>query len=426
MKQKKLVELFRLTLAHQYYKKNIDGLFTVEPTEDGLKTLQSYDLHFKQKEAGFVVAGGWDTKIGEDYVLANPFESGTKLSFAVFTNNEHFYDKFKELTEPTPGKYVYYFNNLDGTKRRTSLLKDVKGIRDTERVELHTKIFSGKVLQNLSKQYILPIVYDHLDNVVLDTRYDVTIDEFKGTYQLDMSRMDDGVYTIEYDTDKTTYYCTKASMIRRCPLIILEFFVDDTIPDDYQIIKRINGAQYCDPKKFTLHFRDSLFFWRYTIIPDNLHYSIWIKTLTNLTEHSFTPGIIKISNHIGPVQFTSLDVITSPAPTLEVNLYRADWHNSCTVPPPFYYCGGNYGIEEGGIFWCRKKIWVNGQKQYEYQCGCRYDDHLIGRLPHPGEIDTVYYNDEDGNEYAEMTLYLTKSGTVYYLTTEKPVYCYDD
>ena len=56
-------------------------------------------------------------------------------------------------------------------------------------------------------------------------RYDFIVNEYENTYRLDLSRLADGLYTVEYNGESLTCYCTKASFIRRVPLLILEIFI---------------------------------------------------------------------------------------------------------------------------------------------------------------------------------------------------------
>ncbi|MGA1870238.1 MAG: hypothetical protein ACMUJM_17000 [bacterium] len=406
MEEKYLQELFRLTLVHKYFKDNIAGLFETEPTEDGQKTLNSYGLYFKPKKDGFVIVTDYIQQSLPDLLeLKNQFDNRVKLSFVIFTNDKHFFD-YSELPYDPPGEYVYYFNNLNEEERKTYLLLEKKGIKESERVRIHTKKFSGD-LQQKDDKIMLPQVLDCRGNEIPAAEYDLEIDERREKYYIDLARKEDGIYTIHYDTESITYYCAKASFIRRIPLIILELFVDTDVPEKYQIIKRINEIQFIDSKQFRLHFGIYSLYWRYKIIPLHGCHHTWIKIKTNNNNYSFTPEKVCIDKAQEPVIFSSDQIIDTPNDELEIYLYRIVFDKKCRLNNKYYYCNENYGIEIDGNFMCRAYDSENGKKIYKHKCPACCEDHLIGPLPKPDEIATKYYY-EDEKYYAEMTLYLVK------------------
>ena len=131
----------------------------MEPTEAGEKTLQSYKLYFKAQESGFTVIAPCLRHTDGKLELENQFLDGTKLSFAVFTNDKYFFDRSGLPYDP-PGEYVYYFNNLNADERRSKMLLENFSVKDSERVRLHTKEFTGKLVKNDTDEILLPSVYD--------------------------------------------------------------------------------------------------------------------------------------------------------------------------------------------------------------------------------------------------------------------------
>ncbi len=403
MKQEYLKELFSLQLGHKHLTDITTGYFQTEPTDECRKTLSSYGLYFKPQTRGFVVVAPYiqhtDTGLLE---LANQFADMEKLSFVIFTTDKTFFDH-ADLPYDTPGDFVYYFNNLNENARRTRLLLDNCGVKENERVKLHPKLFSGTIAKTAGDNVVQPKVFDCRNIPVTSTRFDFTADEYKNSYHLDLTRLGDGLYTIEYNGETTTCYCADASFIRRIPLAILEVFVGPDVPVKYQVIQRANGVQYLDYKQFCLYFGMHLCYWQYKIIPIKTPAYTYIKILTDQDNYTFTPSKSEVNSYWDPVLFTSEQLIDAPNDELTFNLYRLNWDGQCrlTSSSKYKYCNQEYGIELNSDFWCRQL--VNGT--YPYKCPARSTDVLIGALPKAGEVTTKYYTQE-GKDYAQMTLYL--------------------
>lgn len=415
MEQEYLQELFSFQAELQ--QSSDAGLFEMEPTEEGAKALSSYGLYYKPTDNGFTVAAPFiehpDTGLME---LKNQFDGDVKLSFAVFTSDPQFFDH-ADLPYDPPGEYVYYLNNLNENERRTQLLVlDNCGLKETERVKLHTKQFLFQIVRDEQNKSVVPWVLDYRGNIIPETRYNWVIDEKQNTFSLDLSRLADGLYTIQNRiTGSTTYYCTKASFIRRIPLLILEIFTDPNLPEKYRVTKRVDGVQYLDPKQFGIHFGNYSYYWKYVIIPVNIPPCTWLKIQTNNSLYPFQPDKVKVMN-LDPIIFTSTQAIDTPNEALVVSLYRQNWNSDCRLTSPKYKdCNQDYWIEYSNDYWCRYKEYDGN---YKYKCPARCTDELIGQLPKPGEVYTKYYV-EAGKQYAQMTFYLVKENNQYVL---KPTY----
>jgi hypothetical protein len=383
------------------------GRFLMEPTEEGAKTLSSYGLHFKPKENGFVVVAPCIPQAGSGLLeLKTQFAGGAKLSFAVFCNDPHFFD-YAELPYDPPGEYVYYINNLNENDPGTQLLfLNNRGLTPDQRVMLHTKQFTFPIVRDGQNKIVLPWVLDCRGNIIPETRYDPAIDERRNTYSLDLSRLPDGLYTIQNRiTGSTRYYCTKASFIRRIPLVILEIFADPNLPEKCRIVQAINGVQYLNLNNFTVHIGNYSYFWKYIIRPVNIFSSVWVKAKTGNSAYPFTPEKIKITGQESPAVFTSGQAIDTPNNELNVMLYRMNWNGDCRLATQKYkYCNQDYGIQINNDFWC---LYKDSDGIYKYKCPARSTDELIGVLPKPGEAATRYYK-EAGQQFAEITLFLVK------------------
>jgi hypothetical protein len=379
MGQENLQELFSFKVAYKKYPEIMSGFFKFEPTFAGAKTLQSYGLHFKAQDQGFVIVAPCfehsDTGLWE---LQNQFVAQEKLSFVAFTSDPAFFER-AELPYDTPGEYVYYFNNINEKSRSSKLLLDNCGVKVGERIKLHTKQFTWQLVKD-GPAYITPRVCDCWGNTVAAIRYDYTIDEVQNTYRLDLSRLVDGLYTIEYNRQYTTCYFVKASFIRRIPLLILDVFVGGDVPEDYQVIQRIDDIQYIDHKKFHLYFGNYWYYWRYKLIPVNTPPCLKLKIQTDQRDYSFTPECHKIDCYRNPVRFTLEQPIDTPNDDLTVNLYRVDSIDPDASP------------------------------------------QLIGPLPKAEEMKTTYYTQDD-KSYAQMNLYLVYENGQYLIkeTYEEPV-----
>jgi hypothetical protein len=405
MEQQYLQELFSFQAALKQFNNTGGGIFQMEPTEEGAKTLGSYGLHFKPKTDGFAVVVPCikhdDTGLLE---LKNRFSDGVKLSFAVFSSDPHLFE-YAELPEDPPGEYVYYFNNLNENERKTRLLLlNNCGVMESERVRLHTKQFSGIIARNVENQIITPGVFDYRGNQIPKSRYDLTLDEMQNTYSLDLSRLADGLYTIEYNMESTVYYCAKASFIRRIPLLILEIFVEPFLAEQYRVVRLENEIQYIDAKQFSLYFGDYSNYWRYKIIPVDISPSTWLRVLTNNSAYTFSPEKIKMNSSKDTAIFTSQQAIDASNDGLTIHLYRLDWNGECRLAVQKYkYCNQDYWIEINNDYCCRYK---DSNGNYCYQCPARSADQLLGSLPRPGEGAVTRYYQEDGKQFAEMTVYL--------------------
>lgn len=402
MEQQYLHPLFSFRAVHKNIPNPDVGLFRMEPTEEGNKTLQSYKLHYKAQESGFTVVAPClphpDRGLLE---VKNQFVEGTKLSFAVFTSDKYFFDHAGLPYDP-PGEYVYYFNNLNADERRTKLLLENFSIKDRERVPLHTKQFSGELAKNNEDEFLLPLVYDCRGNLIPETRYDFTVNEYEKTYLLDLSRLADGLYKVEYNGESLTCYCTKASFIRRVPLLILEIFIGSDVPEEYQVVKVEDGIQYIDDKDFCLHFGLNLYHWQYKIIPINIPPCTWIKVQADPTLYTFTPDKIRLHQQIDHVLFTSQQKVEIPnEEEFVVNLYRVGWHEECRLQWDKYkFCLRDYGIEIGNDFRCREVV---GDKCVHWCPAYCVEDEVIGTLPKPGGEQTYYYT-EDGKPIAQFIM----------------------
>lgn len=402
MEQEYLRELFSFQVEHKNYTNAGADLFQIEPTELGAKILNSYGLYFKPQDHGFVIAAPCILHTDSGLLeLKKDFVGNVKLSFAVFTGDKYFFDHCKLPYDP-PGEYVYYFNNLNPSERRTKLLLNNYSIKESERVKLHTKEFSGPLVRDDANQYVIPQVFDCRNQIVSDNQYDLVIDESKNTYYLSLARMADGLYTVEYNGELLTAYCAKASFIRRIPLLILEIFTDPDLPEQFRISKVINGVQYLDYKQFCLHFGFKLCYWRYKIIPVNLPSNTWIKLQTNQSGSNFKPEMVRIHNCQDYVLFTSEAAIEIPNEGLVVNLYRLNWDNKCRLSYQKYqHCKLDFWVGMNNDCWCREMC----PTHYEHKCPARFTEELIGPLPNLGGESTSYYT-ENNQQFAELTLYL--------------------
>jgi hypothetical protein len=375
-----LQEFFSFKVAYKKYPGIGAGLFQFEPTEAGAKTLQSYGLHFKEQDQGFVIAAPGiehgDTGLWE---LQNQFGDREKLSFVAFTRDPDFFDR-AELPYDPPGEYIYYFNNCNAKSRSSKLLLDNCGVKVGERVKLHPKQFTWELVKDEFGASIAPGVCDCWGNTVSATQYDYSVDGVQNTYTLDLSRLADGLYTIEYNGQATTGYCAKASFMRRIPLLILEVFVGAAVPEDYQVMQRIAAIQYIHNQKFHLYFGNYWYYWRYKIIPVNTPLFTGLAIQTDQSDYSFAPARHKIDCYRNPVRFTSERPIDTPNDDLAVNLYRFDY--GAADPKP----------------------------------------ELVGPLPKAEAIKTAYYT-EDDRAYAQMTLYLVYENGQYQIreSYEEPV-----
>ena len=414
MEQQYLQPFFSFQAEHKNIPDPGPGLFQMEPTEAGWKTLQSYRLHFKAQESGFTVVAPCFRRADQDLLeLENQFLDGTKLSFAVFTNDKFFYDHAGLPLDP-PGEYVYYFNNLNGDERRTQLLLENFSIKDSERVRLHPKQFSGELAKNGGGEPLLPLVYNERGDLVHESRYDFVIDEDQNTYHLDLSRLADGLYTVEYNGESLTCYCAKASFIRRAPLLILEIFIGSAVPAEYQVVKVEDGIQYIDGKEFCLHFGLNLFYWQYKLIPVNIPPCTWIKVRADQSPYTFVPDKMRLHQQVDHVLFTSQQQIEIPNEEgFIVNLYRVGWHDECRVTgEPYKFCFKDYGIETDNNFWCREVV---DHKCIHWCPAYCTEDKLLGTLPKPGGEKTHYYTEEN-KPFAQLTLYLVYKNGEYLIT----------
>lgn len=424
MKQEYLKELFSLQLGYKHLTDITAGYFQTDPTDECRKTLSSYGLYFKPQTKGFVVVAPYtqhtDTGLLE---LVNQFAETEKLSFAIFTTDKTFFDH-ADLPYDAPGDYVYYFNNLNENTRRTRLLLDNCGVKESERVKLHTKLFSGTIAKTVENNIVQPSVFDCRNHPVASTQFDFTVDEYKNTYTLDLTRLGDGLYTIEYNGESATYYCVNASFIRRIPLAILEVFIGSDVPEKYQVIQRVDGVQYIDYKQFYLYFGILLYYWQYKIIPIKTPTYTSLRVQTNRSDYTFAPSEAEINCYWDPVKFTSEQLIDAPNDELTFNLYRLNWDGQCRLSSSskYKYCSQEYGIELNSDFWCRESV----DGTYPYKCPAKSTDVLIGTLPKVGEVTTKYYT-EDGKDYAQMTLYLVYQNGQYVIqeTYEPADYTYN-
>lgn len=420
MEQKYLQPLFRFRAVHKNLTSPDWRLFQMEPTEEGEKTLQSYGLYFKEQENGLtVIAPCFFHPSSGLLELANPFALGTKLSFAVFTNDKYFFDHAGLPYDP-PGEYVYYFNNLNADERNTRLLLENFSVKESERVKLRTKQFSGELAKKPGGEVVRPLVYDCRGRLLPETRYDLTVDLHENTYHLDLARLPDGLYTIDYNGESLTCYCTKASFIRRIPLAILEIFIDLEVPEEYRVIEVKDGIQYIEAKDFSLHFGLNLYYWQYKIIPIDVPPSTWIKVRADGSSYAFLPEKSRIHCQQDHLLFTSGEKMEIPSEEgFTVNLYQVKWHDACRLSPweKYKFCFKDYGIEIDGAFRCREM--VNGEYIYPCPAYC-LGDELIGALPKPGGERTYYYK-EGGKPFAQLTLYLVyKNGRYEIKETYEP------
>ncbi len=398
MEQINLKELFRFIYANNMYPDGLSRILTMEPTEECQKTLKSYKLHFKRKEGGFMIVAPVTENAGE-YELIHPFKNDAVLSFAIFNHDPQFFEK-SDLPFDTPGEYVYYFNNCDETSRRTTLLSGGSPIKETERVPLRTKKFSFPLNEGVA-----PHVYDCNGNEIPADEYNQETDVVKNQFIIDISRLRDGFYTIEYDSQSITCYCARESFIRRIPLAVIELFTTPEVPENYQIVQTIDNKQCLSQKNFTLQSGTSVYYWRYKIIPD-IPSSTWLKVLTTESGITFDPPRIRI-NSDDPVFFTSESEIDLNTLNFQVFLYRSLWSDDCWWhgSHKYKYCDHNYGIYINGEFRCR---YSTAPGVHPHSCSASSTDHLIGELPKPNEVATEFYS-ENGKEIAEITMYVYKN-----------------
>jgi hypothetical protein len=402
MEQQYFHELFGFRIKQRKLANFAAKLFVMEPTAAGAKTLNSYELRFKAQDSGFVLAAPCirhlDTGLAE---LKNPFVGSVKLAFAGFTQDRRFRER-SDLPLDPPGEYVYYFNNLNPEERRTKLLLNKCVVKASERVSLHTKQFRGIIAKDPGNGIIRPRVFDCRGSRVSETQYDFIIDEYQNSYTISLARMEDGLYTVEYNGDSLTCYCAKASFIRRIPLLILEIFTDPDIAAEYRVTKTVNGVLCPDSKSFSLYFGSNAYYWRYKIIPINVPASTWLQIKTDRSGYSFDPDKVKINISQDHALFTSREAIDIPDDELTVNLYRLVWNNICrpTIVKNFY-CNSDFWLARDGEYWCRQL----DQNILKYKCPARYEDAWIGALPQPGGETTLYYNEAE-KAIAQLSLYL--------------------
>ncbi|MCG8338345.1 MAG: T9SS type A sorting domain-containing protein [Proteobacteria bacterium] len=413
MEQRLLSEIFRLTCSHTRFPNGIGGLFEMEPTEDCRKQLRNYKLNFKSKKDGFVIVAPHKPESENELELVQPFADGIKLSFAIFTDDKRFFE-YSELPEDPPGEVVYYYNNLDETENRTLVLGGKAGVTEADRVNTHTKrfIFPKDNANNTT-------VYNIFGELVPDSEYDTEIDLIKNEFIVDLSRKSDGLYFIQSAGQTNAYYCLSASFIRRIPLAIIDVFVHPGVPEAYQIIKRIDGIQYLDPKKFELKFGTAQasdeYYWRYKIKLINISHGKWFSVQTD-DENRFEPPRARVNWDRDPLIFTSKEMISKSDEDIDPALHKVHWSNysRCHHSPRYRYCDSHYGFDcDDGHFRCRRFYFNHGVKHYPDHCPAEWHTHFVGSLPRPDEVETDYYV-EDDKSYAEMEMYLIyKWGEMY-------------
>ncbi len=176
MEQKRLKELFSLTCTHTHFLSGIAGLFEMEPIEETQKTLRGHQLTFKRKKDGFVIVAAHKLESINGFEPIVPFGDDVKLSFAIFTTDARFFD-YSDLPYDPPGRYIYYFNNLDESQPRTTILLGVGGVTEDYRIKLNTKTFTFAQSDSESIN-----IYDVHGNLIPQAEYDSKIDTIKNQY----------------------------------------------------------------------------------------------------------------------------------------------------------------------------------------------------------------------------------------------------
>ena len=119
--------LFFLALKHSLHPKANRSLFEVEPIFDCKALMTNLKFDFYQNDEGFGVAAPADEVFDDNRLHTPVTQPENRLSFAVFTQDQDFYkDSF--LPEETPGQFIYYFDNLDGTQVFSQALKQTSGM----------------------------------------------------------------------------------------------------------------------------------------------------------------------------------------------------------------------------------------------------------------------------------------------------------
>jgi hypothetical protein len=262
MKLFRFIEIFRVSLKHDYYKKQYSADFIFEPSEYCRKLLKNYHLKFNPRPHGFAVFGDAEES-GGTVTLTRGLQDDLKFTFLLKLNNPYFLN-LTDIPVKTKPHTIYYFNNL--TDHQNPPGSDLLLIDKDE---------IPKTSSNQSQMIMSPEIYNYThsgtdasktgtltfvdDGISIDKT--LANDNDKFNFQFDLSRFNPGRCEFSVGNGAEKFYAAN-EIYRQNVFGIIEIFAKSAVPDNYQFVQSPNIV---NRKEYVIHFKNRHTIWRYLI-----------------------------------------------------------------------------------------------------------------------------------------------------------------
>jgi hypothetical protein len=262
MKLFRFLEIFRVSLKHDYYKKQYSADFIFEPSEYCRKLLKNYHLKFNPTPHGFAVFGDAEES-GGTVTLTRGLQGDLKFTFLLKLNNPYFLN-LTDIPVKTKPHTIYYFNNL--TDHQNPPGSDLLLIDKDE---------IPKISSNQSQMIMSPEIYNYThsgtdasktgtityvdDGISIDKTLANDNDQFN--FQFDLSRFNPGRCQFSVDGATDDFYAAN-EIYRQNVFGIIEIFAKSAVPGNYQFVQ---GGNIVKRKEYVIHFKNRHTIWRYLI-----------------------------------------------------------------------------------------------------------------------------------------------------------------
>lgn len=301
--------VFRARFLHFYYRSKTTGDLGCHPSENCLKTLQNYDLRFRQEKDGFSVYGASD---GSGNLL-KPIKTPLKFTFLLNLKNPSFVN-FSDLPLQVEPKKIYYFNNREVNKVTPS------GMTEKQLLNHDGQVSADDMVTVAEKHFSFTSTGpgDTATAVIKGVENDLTYREQtavksggKFSFHFKLEGLKPGRYKAETGGVEKGRFYYPGKQATETAFGFVEIFTD--VPNDH---KFTNSSGKIIFREYSILFMNRKTFWRYRVSnPEN-------KVLPD-------PEIGEATHpwdfdHIGGLEFVSRDTIPLSEEIIQNIVFKSD------------------------------------------------------------------------------------------------------
>lgn len=320
-------KLFNFRISHSYFSKDCGKIFSISPTIDCVRELRRFKLLFKATDNGFVILYPFTINKKNSFKPVCPIDEKVKLSFVFFSGDEYLLN-YSDLPFYSPGKYIYYFNNLkkQSGQDRINMSKSKYVSRD-DCIYLQPIAFKEFFESAPGESFASGPVDCDISDIYGDSLLLKKIYAKEGRVEcnLNLQNLGNGFYVLKLNNVEKRKFYIDNDLYKRRPFAVAEIFIDE------QFLPNLTGNENPGEKvnsnnmSFQLNIARRSTIWRYKLITRSCEDLKGAKLRIEHKEQKFIPAYAEIKAGNTPVVFRSGDRIplsTTPLKNIELQINR--------------------------------------------------------------------------------------------------------